>query len=407
MAQLPATDSAIRKLALGEGETQTEYRDTKTPGLSLLVGKKARSWSLTYTNAAGQRRRVSLGRYPTVGLSQARTKAQDTLSGVRQSADPQEAKRAYRAAPTVADVAEEYLRLYAAKKVSRRMDTRVVRADLIPVLGDRKIVDVRRQDIQAVVRRVLDRNAEIMANRTLVIVRTLFQWAVEQGWIDTNPAAGVSLPARERSRTRSLSSSEIERLWTALDGTGSAGADAIKLLLLTGQREMEVIGARWSEIDFETALWTLPAHEPGRSKKRQAPHLVPLSPAAIAILRKRRSETDGDFVFPGRSRTNASCASPVMLDRMKERLAPALSDMDPWRIHDLRRTVRTGLSELGVAPHVAELVIGHAAGGIVKVYDRYQYLTEKRDALDRWAAHVLRVDGETESTPANVVAFAR
>jgi integrase len=396
MPTLPKIDSQIRRLQPIGDVAQTEYRDESSPGLSLIVGKKRKTWSLTYTTTEGRRRRVSLGLYPDVSLANARRKAEDIRAAVRQNADPQAAKRAYKASRTVAEVADDYLRLYAVvQKTTAEFDRYVIEKDLKPAIGAMKVVDVTRRHIQEVLRRPLERGSGTMANRTLEIVRKLFSWAVEQGHIDTNPAEGISKPTKERPRSRSLSDDELKIVWQALDGLSVQSRAAIKLLILTGQRLMDVVGAKWSEIDFERALWTLPAHDPGRSKKRDAPHLVPLSTPALTILADLKVQSAGPNVFTGKRRLDAGGeATRGIVAQAKVRLDEILTDMEPWRVHDLRRTVRTGLSALGLAPHVSELVIGHSVGGFVKVYDRYQYLTEKRDALNRWADHVAMVVGE-------------
>ncbi len=395
MPVLPQFDAQIRKLKAIEGQPQTEYRDSKIAGLSLIVGKQRRCWSLTYTTVDGKRRRVSLGLYPAVSLADAREKAEDTRTAVRQNADPQAAKRAYRASSTVAAVADSYLALYAVQKATGELDRYVIDKDLKPTIGTMKVVDVTRRHIQEVVKRPLERGSGVMANRTLEIARKLFAWAVEQGHIETNPAEGISKPTKEKARSRALSDDELRAVWGGLNNLSFQSRAAFKLLILTGQRLMEVVGARWSEIDFDKALWTLPAHEAGRSKMREAPHVVPLSPAALAVLAELRTRTDGPDVFTGKRRLEKGGeATRGIVAQAKIRLDEVLTGMEPWRIHDLRRTVRTGLSALGVAPHISELVIGHSVGGLMKVYDRYQYLAEKRDALNRWAAHVALVVGE-------------
>jgi len=395
MPVLPQIDTQIKKLKPIGDARQTEYRDERSPGLTLIVGKNRRTWSLTYTAGHGQRRRVSLGLYPEVSLADARRKAEDTRAAVRQSADPQAAKRAYKASKTVGEVADDYLRLYAVQKATGALDRYVIEKDLKPAIGSTKIVDVTRRQIQEVLKRPLERGSATMANRTLEIVRKLFAWAVEQGHIETNPAEGISKPTKEKARSRSLSDEELKAVWSGLDSLSEQSRAAFKLLILTGQRLMEVVGARWSEIDFEKALWMLPAHEAGRSKMREAPHLVPLSPAALAVLSELKTRNSGPNVFSGKRRLDKGGeATRGIVAQAKIRLDEVLTGMEPWRVHDLRRTVRTGLSALGVAPHVSELVIGHSVGGLVKVYDRYQYLAEKREALNRWADHVALVVGE-------------
>jgi integrase len=150
----------------------------------------------------------------------------------------------------------------------------VIERDLKPSIGFMKVVDVSRRHIHEVLNRPLERGSDTMANRTLEITRKLFSWAVEQGHIDANPAEGIKKPTREKARSRTLSDDELKAVWAGLDKLSEQSRAALKLLILTGQRLMEVVGASWSEVDLDRAVWTLPTHEPGRSKMREVPHLV-------------------------------------------------------------------------------------------------------------------------------------
>jgi integrase len=325
----------------------------------------------------------------------------------RGGVDHQQTKRDYLAAGTVAEIAEEYLDKAASQHATFRNYEWVIRNDVIPAIGGMKMVDIRRRDIARVIDRPLGDGKLYMANRVLHTLQGLFKWALSRGEIDDNPCDGVRAPAKEKARDRALTDDELEQVWGALPAVSFQVQSAIKLLILTGQRLNEVIGAKWSEIDFEQALWTLPANEPGRSKKRKAAHLVPLAPAALAIFAKLK-ETNGSLptVFrPKGKGAGKSAPTRSMLSVPKMALDRALPDLAHWRTHDLRRTCRTGMGRLGVPQHVAELVIGHTLPGIIAVYDRYGYLAEKRDALNRWAAHVLRVVGEAPAAGAEVVAL--
>jgi integrase len=268
------------------------------------------------------------------------------------------------------------------------------------------MVDVRRADINRVIDRSLGEGKLYMANRVHRTLQVLFKWAFSRGEIDENPCVGVRPPAKDRARDRTLSDAELKRIWEQLPILRFQGAAAIKLLLLTGQRLQEVVGAKWSEIDFERAVWTLPTNEPGRSKKRRSAHLVPLSNAAVSILADLK-KTNGAFstVFEPPAGRRDRAPTRNLVSGAKAQLDEALPGLPPWRTHDLRRTCRTGMGMLGVPVHVAELVLGHALTSIVATYDRYSYLAEKRDALDRWAAHVLRVVGETPGLSAQVASI--
>lgn len=417
MPALPATDQGIRglrldaeviRLGLPPTTLQIEYRDTKAQGLSLIVGKRARSWTLTYSASVG-RRRTSLGQYPDLSLADARRNAEAKRVASRSGVDHQQEKREYRAARTVAEIAEEYLAKAATQFASYRCYRGVIRGDVIPALGTKKMVDIRRRDLNAIIDRPLSEGKLAMAIRVFQTLQSLFKWAASRGEIEDNPCDGLRMPAKTTSRDRALSDAEMMALWQGLPKISPQAAAAIKLLALTGQRLNEVVGAKWSEIDFQRALWTLPANEPGRSKKRKAAHLVPLSPAALAIfaaLQEANGEVASVFRTKGKSRREESKpATRSMLSSAKIQLKDALPGLADWRIHDLRRTCRTGMGMLGVPQHVAELVLGHALTGVVAVYDRHSYLTEKRDALNRWADHLLQAVGEAPAVTAEIIAL--
>jgi integrase len=412
---LPATDQGIRALrldreaarqGLAADTPQIEYRDAKTPGLSLLLGRRSKSWSLTYDGPTG-RRRTTLGRYPELSLADARREAEAKRVEARAGVDHQRLKRDYKAARNVEDVALEYLEKAASQHATFRNYAWVIRNDVIPAIGKMKIVDVRRRDIAGVVDRPLSAGKRYMANRVFHTLLGLFKWAKSRGEIEDNPTDGMVAPAKEKARDRTLTDDELSRLWSVLPKVSFQVQAAMKLLILTGQRLNEVVGAHWSEIDVDQALWTLPADAAGRSKKRKAAHLVPLSPPVLAILAElRKLNGEGATVFRSKGE-GAGVIAPTrsMLSVPKMALDRALPGMSRWRIHDLRRTCRTGMGKLGVAQHVAELVIGHALPGIIAVYDRYSYLAEKRDALNRWGAQVLQAVGEAPIVSAEVVAL--
>lgn len=397
MPTLPKKSTAIAGLKSAPGAAQTEFRDRDEPGLSLVVGAATKTWFYTYRAPDGRRKRAKLGRYPAVGLAAARGRARGVQAALHDDLDPSAIRRAYRATPTVKEIAERYLATHAARKATGRTDTALMRNDVFPLMGDRKIVDIRRRDVQAVIARILERGSPFMANRAVEILAKFFSWAIEQGELETSPAAGVMKPTGQRPRERVLTADEIKRLWLALDKLSPQAAGALKILLLTGQREMEVLGARRDEIQLDKLLWTLPANAPGRSKARYAPHVVPLAPMAADIFAGLLEGRQGSATVFGGQRRTGGLDGPTrgLLAKAKVRLDSGLfPTAEPWRIHDLRRTMRTGLSEIGVAPHIAELTIGHATGGLIKVYDRFVFLAEKRDALNRWAEHVAVLVGE-------------
>jgi integrase len=199
--------------------------------------------------------------------------------------------------------------------------------------------------------------------------------------IEVNPVAGLKQPSKERKRDRVLSDVEIYRFWQATGELGFPFGPLLQLLLLTAQRRGELTEMRWSQIDFERAVWTIPAE----NAKNDRAHEVPLSDIAVEILRSLPRFVRSDIVFTTTGTTPVSG-----FGRVKRNLDRRMATHE-WRLHDLRRTAATGMARLGVAPHVIERVLNHISGqisGVAAIYNRYAYESEKRKALGQWAKHL-------------------
>ncbi len=251
---------------------------------------------------------------------------------------------------------------------------------------------------RAAVVRVLDRLAKdgkvAMANRTAAYGRACYQWAVKRGSLESNPFANLPLAAVAK-RERVLTDAEIAAVWKAADGPGAFNA-IVRMLILTGQRREEVAAMGWDEIAADLSTWTVPASR----AKNGAAHIVPLSPQAQAILRAAPRLEGTDLAFPGlRGPFNGFSKAKAALDDA--------SGVEDWRLHDLRRTMATGLQKLGVRLEVTEAVLNHVAGsraGIVGVYQRHTWSDEKRAALSAWGAHVAAI-AEGREPVGNVTAL--
>ena len=246
--------------------------------------------------------------------------------------------------------------------------------------------------------KIVDRGSPVMANRTLAALRRMCGWAVERGLIEVSPCEKVKAPSAERSRDRVLSDDEVRALWAGCDAIGWPFGALFRVLLLTGQRRDEVANLRWSELDLDTGLWTLPRE---RAKNDQV-HTVPLSAPVLAIL--RGLPRVGDFVFSTNGRTPVAGFSKAKdrIDRVMAGTGPALPH---WVLHDLRRTAASGMARLGITLPAIEKVLNHTSGsfgGIVGVYQRHSFADEKRHALDAFAAFVERLVGD-HIAGANVV----
>lgn len=379
------TQRDVERLALPPNKTDAYFFDDGCQGLSVRLQGDRRTWVVWY--AIGDRRRkVSLGDVIALSLRDARTKAATIVSGAKDGADPL-ADRAARAAKRAHDLAG-LIDLYLARHAERHQrpktlaeTTRALRVHMAP-LHAMPLDEIARRDVAARLHHLAEASGPIAANRVRAAMSGCFSWAMKQGLVDGNPVVGTAKPAPETKRDRVLTAKEVKAIWHA------AGEDdygqIVQLLILTGQRREEVGGIAWSEIDFEQALWTLPA---ARSKNRLA-HDVPLVPAALALIGTPRPGRPNVF---GRRGTGFSGWSQSKA-RLDERCGVA-----GWVLHDLRRTVITGMAELGTAPHVVEAVVNHISGhkaGVAGVYNRAEYRDDKLLALQRWADHVLKVVGQ-------------
>ena len=383
-----------------------DVKDDGTPGLYLRILKSGgRRWVLRY-KLGGKTRVATFGDAGKITLAEARAKASAWRAVIREGRDPAAEDRRKRVQerrlPTVAAFASEYIERHAKpNKRSWREDERLLRHDVLRTIGDLRIDAVTRRDIVVMLDAIRDRGADVAANRTLAVTRRLFAFAVERGVIEASPIVGFRA-SREAPRARTLSDDEVRRLWSAT-APGSPRIEpstrlAIRLLLLTGARASEACGASWGEIDAQAAQWIIPA---ARTKNGRE-HRLPLSAEAMSIIAEAAALRQGEWLLPAASAEGHVTPSGV-LHAVQRILGDAVTT------HDLRRTVATGLQRLGVRLEVTEALLNHVSGsraGVVGVYQRHDWATEKRTALDAWAAYIERlVAGELARD--NVTPLAR
>jgi integrase len=357
---------------------RVEFFDTKVKGLSLRVSPSSKGWFYHYTNPTdGKRARLTLGPAPALGLAAARGLALEAQSSVQVGQDPRALKAG---AMTVATLIESYLgkrvgpRLRSAKQIERHL-----RKNVVPLIGSLRLADLHRPDINRVLDAIIGRDCWTEANLVYGDVRTMLRWAVGRGDLDRNPIDGMKAPGTPGRRDRVLSKPEIRHLWNLLPTVFEAFPDCqriLKLCLVIGQRVGEVAGMERGEIDLNAKVWKIPA----RRSKNKHEHHVPLTRMALDVL-------DGALAAAGP--TLLFSLPPAVVSRYVWR-AQAKFGMEPWVIHDLRRSVITHMAALGVAPIVLGHVANHRtttrAGVTLAIYSQYTYDREKRDALDLWAS---------------------
>lgn len=364
-------------------DTRVDYFDAKTTGLGLRVSPAgSKTWFVMYrVKGDPKKRRLTLDTYPALTLADARQRAQEVRLATSRGQDPAAEKQIHKASATFADLARAYLDKHAkAKKRSWAEDGRVIDRDLIPRWGRRKAADIRRTDVLHLLDAIVDRGSPIQANRTLALVRKIFNWGIGRGLVEANPCLQIEAPGRENQRQRVLSEGEIRALWAAFGEIGPIMGPMFKLRLLTAQRGGEVASMRWQDVDLNARSWTIPPE----SSKNGLAHTIPLSEPAIALLGDMQAISGGgQWVFPsprtGQHIENVQKAAT----RVRQ-----LSGVNDFVLHDLRRTAASYMTAMGISRLVVSKILNHVEQGVTRVYDRYAYEAEKRDALDRWAGRV-------------------
>lgn len=389
-------------------ERREEYRDTDAKGLILRVTPGGiKTWALIYSHGR-KKRRLTLGEFPAITLAKARELALEALSRIAQGHDPQGQKLAERRgrldALSFNKLADAWLEKHARVKLKPTAVVeyeRMIDADLRPSIGEMAAGLITKQDVILKVRdKVAGRGARVHADLVVGMVSRIYSWAIDEEYVENNPAYKVRKAATGPSiRDRVLTAEELKLFWA---GLGKAEMSEplrliFRLALLTGQRRSEVAGMRKSEINKDEKLWVLPGDRMengrtihGRTKNRRD-HMVPLTGAAMDVVSKAITLSgDSEFVFPSPVRDgrvghiNGEAVSMAM--RRNREKAFGVPDM---RTHDLRRTLRTFLGEQGVPDEVADRVLNHARPGVGNQhYNHAKMLPQVREALELWAAYV-------------------
>lgn len=389
------TDAKIRAIRRPE-KGQIEVRDKAVPGLRVRVGVTGSKAFVLRKSVAGRYRNITLGRYcDRFGLAEARKKARQLLSDIEFKADPVAALPATRRRSHVTPTVRSLWPDYKASKSNLRTIGEIERVfdrHILPTFGDRAADKITRGEIT----RFIDdfaRTTPVMARNILSYFSAFYSWALPRlDDLPGNPCRDAGRPPAPKARERVLNEREVGGLWQVLDQEAKPFGPAIKLLLLTGQRRNEVFDADRSEFDLEAQLWTIPRER----AKNGATHLVPLAPSALAIVKELLKDERSEKLLPARGNWDASPSGfSKAMRRIREDLERLLGEPVPhWTLHDLRRTMATGLQRLGIRLEVTEAVLNHLSGarsGIVGVYQRHNYFEEKRIALAAWDEEVRRL----------------
>jgi integrase len=380
------------------------YPDGIVPGMGLRVtdrGHKSFVLIARYPLQPKHPTPRALGDYGAITLDQARQKARAWLEMIGKGIDPkideerQKGAALRRQANTFAAVAADFLDRHAKKLAKREEAERIVKSEFVKRWAARPITDIAPQEVSAAIRAIVDRGAPYQAHNAFGYLRGLFNWAIGTGeyGLDASPVERLQpakLIGKREIRARVLTDVELRMVWQAAAEMGYPYGPVFRLLILTGQREREVSEMSWPEVDFGKRLWTIPVAR----MKASAAHQVPLAPTALELLEALPRWNGGKFIF-----STAAGAKPINgFSKAKARI-DKLTGVADWKIHDLRRTMRTHLSALPVQDMVRELVIAHAKPGLHKVYDQHAYQDEKRHCLELWETRLRTI---VEPPPPNI-----
>lgn len=396
-----------------------EVFDAHVPGLAIRVSASGRKTFTLYYRHRGRMRRIGLGRYPDVPLEKARKLATQQRGRIFDGADPAGEKQAEHAHDDYTVQALYDLYRSRKEKVLRSWSEvrRIMEKEVLPSWRHRRVADIRRRDIRELVEEKAQ-TAPIQGNRVLERISALFTFAVDQDWIEANPAWRIKKPGQERTRDRVLTRDELRELWPALHETEANHADgtpkrrlsetlndAFLVMLLTAQRCGEVCQMQWRDVDLDTGWWLIP----GDVAKNHDPHRVPLTSMVLDIVdrRARAKSADDRYVFSNHRHT-------CVADRAKKAAAILCKGgvSFHFRAHDLRRTAASYMGEAGIDRfHIAH-VLNHRSvthSTVTAIYDRYRYDKEKRSALEKWAellTEIVNIEPAPTAAPARRVGRA-
>jgi len=400
-------------------DKRQEIPDPSLKGFYLIVQPLpggAKSWAVRYKGNP----KYTIGSVGAWKLADARKEAGRVMRAYDEGRDPRaEKKEATSDENLVENVLDKYLARHvkAKNKASTARDVEnTINREIRPKWKGRLISAIRRRDVIEMLDGMVDRGVPAMANSTYRLLRKFFNWCCERDILEVSPMGKLKAPAASVSRERVLSDTELRWSWLAADEIGWPFGPMVKLLIITAQRREEVAGSTQSELALgsKEPVWTIPAPR----AKNGTEHLVPLAPLAVEIIKGLPVINESDLLFTTNGETTVSGFSraKTRLDETMLRIArkeaeergddPDEVTIEPWVLHDFRRTAASGMAALGIQPHVVEAVLNHKSGtikGVAAIYNRHDYFEEKKRALIRWERHVKAIIAAEPGS--NIVAF--
>ena len=385
----PLTDETVEAVE-SPSSGMIELADNVTVGLRIRVSSTGMRTFILRRRVQGKMQTITLGRFSRTGfgVEAARSAAVPILQ--RDSA-PRALLKQRQADQTMRALVRSYLTSKGHLKSVREIK-RILHRDILPHFGDRQPETISRSEITSYLDEFKSSSTALAAAAQL---HAFFSWYLPRcDALTHNPCSDAGRPPRIKARDRILTAEEIRALWKVSGREGAPFGTGVRLLMLTLQRRSEVFGAHLDEFDLGNAQWLIPA---ARTKNCRS-HFVPLSVAAVRVLRGETSRGAGGLLFPSRANPSHSVSGfskawKRMCEAVEKEMGRAV---ERFTMHDLRRTGATMLQSLGVRIEVTEAVLNHVTGsrgGIVGVYQRHHYLPEKTEALSAWARHLEKLVG--------------
>jgi len=369
-----------------------DFFDTKEPGLILRMRCEggSKKWQVRY-RTKGRYRRFTIGDTNNKKLSDARKEAKRLLAGIQSGDDPQAIKEQERneRPQSLKELIEDYIELSAKKNHKNwKPEYRLFEMHVYPKLGSRLVEELTRRDFKILIDNIAGEMPGA-GREVLKHLKLVYAWAMEREDVSGSPLVGITIPlkARYKPRERHLSDAEIIRLWPVWGAMAYPFGTWFQTLIVTGQRRTEVGQMRWRDLDLDKAIWTIPADH----MKNKKVHEVPLSPLAVKIINNIPKSGNYVFTTTGEGHIKGFSKAKAKCDRLEALAADEMEPLENWTVHDLRRTVATGMGELGIAPHIIEAVQGRSIEGIAKTYNRAKLKDAKRNALETWTRHVMAI----------------
>ncbi len=366
------TKADIDALPIPESGKRDTYQDTKSTGLQLRVSYTGvKTFSVFKRIKGGNPERITLGRYPSMTIDQARRKSMEICLAISEGDNPAEVKRSLKSEIVFSELFSEYLARHSKpRKKTWAEDESKYKTYLAKPLGNKRLSTIDRKDIALIHSSITKAGNGPTANRVLALMSSIFGWAISVGLCEKNPVLGIKRN-KEKSRDRFIQSDELPRFFQALAGEPNETIrDYILISLLTGARRSNVCSMRWQDINFDRAEWRI------EETKNDTPQTVPLSPEAIQVLVNRKPSDESVYVFAGKGKKGYLAEPRKGWERILRN-----AGIKNLRIHDLRRTLGSWQAKTGASLAIIGKSLNHKDSNTTAIYARLD-LDPVRDSVN-------------------------